>query len=395
MVTPVVAVTGPGTAALPEGGRLDFDALRLSRRARLLDAMATDDVDVLLLGRAANIQFATGARQLWTAGARPFAPGCVVVRGTGRVHLLSTWDEGVPSEIAHDELFGITWNADYLIARLGAVPGVREARLVATDGVGPGTQQLLAAVAPEAQLIDAAPVLRSVRRRKSSAEVLCISTAAALAEAALTAMTDAVAPGITERELVGIHSARLAELGAPTPGWEAVACATPRQGPVQLRRLASDRSIAAGELVALSASAMYAGYEADVSRTVVCPTRAGATTADGSGRDGGHAAEDLLERARAAHASLIAACRPGAVGADIERAWSTTGEPAPPEPLIFGIGLGLETPVIGPGLGSGEELEDGMTLRVQTWVSEEGVGGAIRTDVVLVTAEDAEVLSRA
>ena len=379
------ADAGVGTAALPEGGRIDFAGLRESRRRRLFDAMSAAGLDVLLLGRAANIQFASGARQLWTAGLRPFGPGCIVVAGTGRVHLLSTWDEGVPDEIRHDDLFGLTWNPANLVTRVGAVPGLHGARRVGTDGVGPGTDQLLAALAPEAELVDANPVLRTARSVKTAEEVACIRTAAALAEAALTAMSASVAPGITERELVGVHSGRLAELGAPIPAWEAVACATPRHGPVRRRRLTSDRPVAAGELVALTACALYAGYEADVSRTVVCP--------------GGGGPGDLLDRVATAQAGLIDACRPGATGADLVSAWGATGWSDPsdpgPEPLAWGVGLGMEPPVIGSGLGAMERLEEGMTLAVQAWLAEDGVGGALRADVLLVTAGGPEVLTRA
>ena len=53
-------MTGPGLAALPEGGRSDFAAIRSERRRRLLDAMAAADLDVLILGRPGDIVFAAG-----------------------------------------------------------------------------------------------------------------------------------------------------------------------------------------------------------------------------------------------------------------------------------------------------------------------------------------------
>src|SRR4249919_196858 len=88
----------------------DDPCLRQGRRERLLDAMEQADLDVLVLGRVANIRYASGVPILWNAGTRPFGRGCVVVRETGEVFLLSTWDEGVPDDIPHDHLFGITWN---------------------------------------------------------------------------------------------------------------------------------------------------------------------------------------------------------------------------------------------------------------------------------------------
>src|SRR4051812_666695 len=96
--------------ASPIGARVDFARLRAARRARLLAAMADHDVDVLVLGRPASVAYASGARQLWTAGSRPFGPACVVVGETGRVHLLSVDDDGVPPEVGHEDLFGLSWN---------------------------------------------------------------------------------------------------------------------------------------------------------------------------------------------------------------------------------------------------------------------------------------------
>ena len=51
----------------------DDRALRTGRRERALAQMAEHDLDVLVLGRQANIRYVTGAPQLWVAGTRPFA----------------------------------------------------------------------------------------------------------------------------------------------------------------------------------------------------------------------------------------------------------------------------------------------------------------------------------
>ena len=61
---------------------------------RTLDAMADAGVDVLLLGREANARYVSGADRLSVAGSRAFAPGCVVVRDTAAVHLLTVTDDG-------------------------------------------------------------------------------------------------------------------------------------------------------------------------------------------------------------------------------------------------------------------------------------------------------------
>src|SRR3954465_6328588 len=96
----------------------DDRALRSGRRARALNQMAAHDLDILVLGRQANVRYVTGAPQLWVAGTRPFGPTCVMVRESGEIHLLSTWDEGVPDDIPHENLYGISWNPLNTIANL-------------------------------------------------------------------------------------------------------------------------------------------------------------------------------------------------------------------------------------------------------------------------------------
>ena len=111
--------------------------------------------------------------------------------------------------------------------------------------------------------------MASARRTKTPDEITCLDVASAIAEAALSAMEAALAPGITERELLGLYDERIASLGAPMPPSESVCFATPSSGPVRFRHLASDRPIGDGELVVLAPGALYAGYEAGLARTRV------------------------------------------------------------------------------------------------------------------------------
>jgi Xaa-Pro aminopeptidase len=345
--------------------------------------MEADDLDVLVLGRPASISYATGSRQLWTAGTRPFGPGCVVVRAPGKVHILATWDEGVPPEITHDELFGLSWNPAILMSRVQSIPGLEGARRVGTDGWAPGIDEMGAALFPGAELVDANPLLDRVRVPKTADEIACIVIAGGIAESALTAMIAALQPGVTERRLVGVYAERIASLGTPPPPSEGVACLTPAGGSVALRRLAGDAPAEAGQLAALSPAAFFAGYEAGLART--WPVSLAAV---------GGAQSRLADRARAALEAVTAACVPGATGADICRVWEATGEAWPAEPLVRGLGIGTEKPIIGPGLGRADSFREGMVVSVQAWVAEEGVGGVLESDTVLVGAGGPVVLTR-
>jgi Xaa-Pro aminopeptidase len=371
-----------GTGASPESGRADFARLRAERRHRLLGAMAAQGVDVAVLGRPASVLFASGARQLWTAGARPFGPACVVVGATGRVHLLSTWDEGVPPEIGHDDLFGLSWNPTVIASRLAAIPGLAGAVRIATDGFSPGAGQLLRALCPAATLVDGGPLLDSVRVPKSDDELACIVTAVAVAEAALVAMAEAAEPGVTERQLVGVYLATIASLGAPTPPTEAVAAMIePRSEPVSgsRHRPATDRPLGPGELVVLSPGAFHAGYEGTLGRTTVVGGRVGVAASA--------AQQALADRCGRRLGGLVAACRAGASGADLERAWAGTAGSS--GFFVRGVGLGAEPPVIAPGIGRSAVLETGCVLLVEAWVA-----GVVQADLVLVRDGGPELLTR-
>jgi len=187
--------------------------LREGRRERLLEAMARADLDVLVLGRVANIRYASGVPILWNAGTRPFGPGCVVVRQTGEVYLLSTWDEGVPDDIPHDHLFGITWNPMNYVSLLQGIATAAEPRRVGTDAMSPLFAQLFPMAFGEAEIVDAGNALRSARRIKTGAEIGAIRGAVAVAESAMATAVAELRPGVSERDLTGVFMDAMASQG--------------------------------------------------------------------------------------------------------------------------------------------------------------------------------------
>src|ERR1700755_3131203 len=160
----------------------DDRALRSGRRRRARDQMVAHDLDVLVLGRLANVRYVTGAPQLWVAGTRPFGPSCVLVRETGAIHLLSTWDEGVPEDIPHENLYGISWNPMNTVAALQRIDGTAGARRVGTDALSPVFAPLLPMVFPNAVLVDGELAMRAARRIKTDDEVAALREAIAVAE---------------------------------------------------------------------------------------------------------------------------------------------------------------------------------------------------------------------
>src|SRR5258708_29450417 len=210
-------MTAMATEVLP-----DDRALRSGRRQRALDQMAAHHLDVVVLGRQANVRYVTGAPQLWVAGTRPFGPTCVLVRATGAVHLLSTWDEGVPDDIPHENLYGISWNPMNTISALQRIEGAATARRVGTDALSPVFAQLLPTAFPNAELVDGELAMRAARRIKTAEEVLALRDSIAVAEAGLAAAVSELRPRGGEQGLAGGLPEALAAGGGGGPADQGV-----------------------------------------------------------------------------------------------------------------------------------------------------------------------------
>ena len=317
---------------------------------RALDAMADAGVDVLLLGREANARYVTGADRLSVAGSRAFAPGCVVVRDTGAVHMLTISDDGVPADIPPQRFFPISWNPMNILGAVIAIPGVSGARRVGVDGITPLFEQLIHGMMPEAELIDGEALLREVRQAKTDEDVDGIRAAVRVAETAFRAVVEAIKPGVTERQLKGIFEETMAANGARTPSFEGTFCvAVPGTLP---RSRVTDRPVQAGDLVHVRAGVMRDGWEGAIARTCACAT------------------ED--PEVPPAHATTIALAVDGATVGDLRATGAT----------VEGVGIGHEE------LADNERLEPGIVLFIERRSDPVLVG-----DTVLVGEDSPEVLT--
>jgi Xaa-Pro dipeptidase len=360
----------------------DDAALRRARRARVLDAMEAADVDFLIAGREGNARYISGAPRLWTAGSRAFGPGCVFVRATGAVHLLSTWDEGIPEEIPHENLYGITFNAMNFVTVLSKMQGAATARRVATDSMSGSSANLLPKAFPAAEFIDGEPMLRQIRRVKSPEEIEAVRASVGVAEEALAAARKALVPGVTERQLTAVFMEAMAGAGVTTPSGQDVAWITSRQDP--WRRSDRDTPARPGDLVAFEAGVVLGGYSGEWGRT----SRVGD---EGDGIDA-----ELAQRSRAVWDRLLMACRVGAPLTDLLGAYNAVGVPQPPMPVARGLGLGFDLPLVTHALPltSGEQhVEAGMVFALTGYVWKAGVGALYVQEPIVATDAGPESLS--
>ncbi|MGV0794293.1 M24 family metallopeptidase [Mycolicibacterium sp. XJ1819] len=357
----------------------DERALRSGRRERALAQMAAYDLDVLVLGRQANVRYFSGAPQLWVAGTRPFGPICTIVRSTGEIHLNSTWDEGIPDDIPHERLYGLAWNPMTFIEVLKRIEGTAGARRVGTDALTPSFAKLLPLAFPDAELVDGEAAMRAARRVKTAQEVAALRGAVRVAEQSLTAAVAELREGVTERELTAVMLEAQAAGGVSTPATQDGAWVTAKDHP--WRRARSDGRIERGDLVAFAAGVLADGYVGEVGRT--WPVGEVDCTA-------------LYDRSNALWDRLVDACRPGKAASDLLSAYEAAGEPLPPMPVAHGLGLGFDSPVVTPQLratAEREALEPGMVLAVTGYVWQQDLGAVFNREAVLITSEGPEVLT--
>lgn len=312
-------------------------SLTVRRRDRVLEAMADRGLDALVLGRANNIYYASGMQGLWTAGTRPFGAGCVVIAETGRTHVLSTSDAGLPDTMTKEDLYPLTWNPQIMAGYLAAIGGLAEAATIGVDEVSPSFARAAARIAPHADIVPADDLMAAARRLKFDEEIECVTDACRVAWSGVEAAL--VAPG----NPVGAAIAAMAKAGTTIPA----------SAPKVLNR---------GNKTVIDLGVLLDGYEGGVGGTFV---------------DGRHIDGRRLNGQRQDPPAIVDACRSGANHSDLVNA--ATGPW-----LVRGLGMGFEHPVLDPGHGHGEILEAGMVL---------SVGQGDHRDVVAVTDGPPRILS--
>jgi Xaa-Pro dipeptidase len=242
---------------------------------------------------------------------------------------------------------------------------------------------------PNATFVRADLLVNWVRAVKSEAEIQCMRKAARLAEAAMRAAFEAIAPGV--RECDAVARIQVAQL-ASQPDYHGDATALPPTilaGPNASapHMLWTDRRFGANESVALELAGAHRHYTAGLARTMQLGRAAPAVQAT---------AQVVQEGMEAA----LQAIRPGATGASVEAAWrAVLARHGMRKDSRIGYSIGLGYPpdwgehTISLRPGDASVLEPGNTLHLipGMWMADWGLE---ISETVLVTASGRECLTR-
>jgi Xaa-Pro dipeptidase len=235
---------------------------------------------------------------------------------------------------------------------------------------------------------DGQQTMLDAREIKNRDEIVLLSTAASMVDAAYQLIFEEMKPGVRESDLVAEVNRLLYEVGSEhVEGINAVGGERGNPHPHDF----SDRLFRPGDTVYFDILHAYNGYRTCYYRTL----NVGRATM---------AQRDAYKRAREWLDAAIEMVKPGVTTDQIARLWPTAEELGFPDEmeafaLQFGHGLGLnlhERPIISRlvSLDSPMELKEGMVFALETWApSEDGFSAARIEEEVVVTANGANLIT--
>jgi Xaa-Pro aminopeptidase len=372
-------------------------ALTEQLRGRVLSAFGDAEFDWLVVAQPENVGYLTGYRSLSETMKRE--PTMVVaIDRSGELHLVGpAADAGV---VLHD---GVVADERYIpygrfyfestehaaASRMADVhPSLPEAAAAlvarlgpeATVGADAAAAAALAGQIDTERVVDASGWMSERRACKTPAEVGRLERAARLTENAIESAIELIVPGVTEVELAR-HIAAAIGAGGGTPRFVVV---TSGERSALADAVATERAMAAGDLVRFDIGCILDGYWADLGRTAVL----GRPSALQSAR---------YDAILAGEQAQLDMARPGVTAAQLFGVAVTAVRArglVPYRRHHCGHGIGSEVyerPIIAPGWDV--ELREGMTFCFETPFYELGWGGMMVEDTVVITRDGCRPLN--
>jgi Xaa-Pro dipeptidase len=362
-----------------------FTDAEIARRRAALDALAEHaEVDAVLLYGANRAAGPVTWLTQW-----PVTREAVVVRTPGhRDALLVSFYNHVPAatrlatdvDVRYGGTSGVATAVEELAARCARTVGV----------VGPAPWQAARRLEQAVdRVVDLTPAWTRLRWRKSEEELAVLRTAAELTDRSARAFADALAPGVTEHELVAAVEAAYLPLGGSnhihyvsvTSMADPDRC-VPSQWP-------TSRRVQEGDVVTFELSTSWVpDYPGQLLRTFVV------------GAEPAPLYRKLHDVAEQAFDAITAQLRAGATAAELVAASAVVEQNGftTVDDLVHGFGGGYLPPVLGTSSRTLEPvpdlvLESGMTVVVQPNVSTADLRSGVQVgELVLVTDDGHEPL---
>jgi Xaa-Pro aminopeptidase len=374
-----------------------------ARRGRAQEKIATLGADAALITSLPNVRYLTG---MVSSNAALLLPA----DGPGVLATDSRYAEAAVRDCPDLELV-VERFIEPALASLAATRGLRTVAFEAQDMTVERHQQLTALDGGPA-LVPLGRIVEELRMVKDESEIALLARACAITAEAFSAALPDIVPGRTEREFAVLLERAMIDLGAEAVAFDTIVASGPN-GAIP-HHAPAGRPFAAGDLITIDCGARYAGYHADMTRTVALGEPAGwqreiyelVASAQRAGVEAAAVGVDV-STVDAAARGLIAAAGHGdhfmhglghGVGLEVHEApaigYGRTGT------LVDRVPVTVEPGIYLPGRG-GVRIEDtlvvrdrreglrGSTLQAS---ADAGAGAAGSCDILTTTARELLVL---
>jgi Xaa-Pro aminopeptidase len=386
---------------MEQGSTPRISATEYPERWRRVQAlMAARDLDFLVAYADDRASFGP-AHARWLADFPVhFEPACILMPHEGEPVLLvgpesdeyalvvgRIPDVRVLRELTHpdeDYPFARIQSLAEVMAEIGGASAARRVGIGGRGLVGADLMAAFRAALPSAEWVDVENALCDLRARKSPAELRVIRHAYQIAEIGLNAGIEAIAAGVTEREIAAEVEAAMRRAGAEGTGIDTIVASGPNSRPILAR--STFRRIEPDDLVVLTVAPRYEGYHAAIGRLVLVG-------------DPGPEVRRARDTAIRAQRAAAAALRPGPEGREVEAVGRGIVNDAGLGQYFLYSGLHsvgvieFEPPIFGPS--SPARLEEDMVISIDIPMFNAPWGGLRIEDGYVITASGAEPLDRA
>ena len=347
--------------------------IHAARRAGAQQKIAEAGADAALITAAPNVRYLTGL-------ASSNAALLLLVSGTGVLATDSRYALAARRDCPDLELI----TERFIEPALGVEMASRGLRTVVFEAHEMSVDRH-AELAAKAEGVTTVPFGRSIeelRTVKDPSELELLGTACRISCQAIADVFSLIRPGLTERQLAAALDARMAGLGAERPAFDTIVASGPN-GAIP-HHSPTHRPLRRGDLITMDFGARYAGYHADMTRSVALGEPAGWQ-------------REIYELVAAAQRSGLDAARPGADVGDVDAAARDLIRDAGhgdhfQHGLGHGVGLEVhEAPMI--GYGRTGKLASRVPVTVEPGVYLPGRGGVRIEDVLVVGVDGAGLLT--
>jgi Xaa-Pro aminopeptidase len=348
--------------------------------------MRERNVAALIVSENARTRYLTGYQRYFTATHVPPVHAVLLTLHDGPI-LLVPRHIGLASGDHHAERlilldFGEAARIDAIGRIIRDLGAARETIAVEMGFLSHAFLEKLKAHLPAATITDADPVLQAATAAKFPDEIVLLRESARIVDIGVAAAVAACRAGVTELDVAAEASAVMLRSGA-----EFINHMTIRSGPHAYANypFPTARRLETGDCVQIDIGCVYGGYVSDTNRTKIV----------------GRASTEQMELLDVGQRMLeagIASVAPGIAASAVWRAAFDVADKAGMKDRVIlpfvghGIGLGLhELPFFNAAATT--VLQEGMVVALEPGVYAPAIGCSRPEDMLLVTADGAELLT--